>query len=209
MTTRTSTFLPMWHKLRDRYAQTQRRGQAWLARLAPRERRLLGIAAAVVGLALAWLIFIEPAMKSVRDLGVELPKLRAQAATVADLTARARGLRRGGEHTAGTLPTDAELRASLHQAGLSENQWSAAPAQPAAGTGAAADANPGLTLTFTEASSVAALRWLDGAPRDWRLVVTDVTLTRPRDADDRRLPGRLSGTATLVPYDAAPKAQAR
>lgn len=207
MTTRTSTFLPMWHKLRDRYAQYQRQGQAWLARLAPRERRLLGIAAAVVALALAWLVFIEPALKSVRDLGVELPKLRAQAATVADLTARARGLRRGGEHTAGTLPTDAELRASLHQAGLSDSQWSAAPAKPAAG--AAPDAPPGLTITFTEAPSVAALRWLDGAPRDWRLVVTDVTLTRPRDADDRRLPGRLSGTATLVPYDAAPKARAR
>jgi len=201
MTTRTSTLLPLWHKLRSRYAQVQRSTQAWLARLAPRERRLLGVAAAVVGLAVAWLALIEPALTSVRTLDAELPKLRAQAATVADLTARARGLQRGGAHTAGTLPSDAELRASLNQAGLAENQWSAAPADEGKAKA--------LTVTFKEASSAATLRWLDGAPRDWRLVITDASLTRPRDADDRRLPGRLSGSVTLAPYDAVQKSQAQ
>lgn len=202
MTTRTSTLQPALRKLGDRYARIRRDFQAWLARLAPRERRLLGAGAAVAGAAIVWLLLIEPAMKTVRDLGAELPKLRAQSATVADLTARARSLQRGGTATAGALPTDAELRASLRQSGLAENQWAVVPPDGKAD-------GQRLTLSFTEAPSVAALRWLDGAPRDWRLVVVDVDMTRPRDADDRRLPGRLSGTVTLMPYDAAQNAQPR
>jgi len=220
-----SSLLTAWRKLHARQAALAGRARAWLDRLAPRERRLLAAAAAVAAAALAWLVLVEPAWTAVRDLGRELPQLRAQAATVADLAARARALQRGGRRTAGALPTETELRASLQQAGIGAGQWevvarqagdassssaashTAASSAPGAVEPAAPPAAGTVALRFTEVSAAAALRWLDGAPRDWRLVVTSADLTRPRDADDRRLPGRLSGTVTLAPYDNAAAAR--
>ena len=48
----------------------------------------------MLGAALVWTLLIEPPLKTLNQYRDELPKLRAQAAQVADLTAQADLLRR-------------------------------------------------------------------------------------------------------------------
>ncbi|WZB61168.1 type II secretion system protein GspM [Achromobacter xylosoxidans] len=83
-----------WRASQQRYAPAVHRArQGWQA-LAPRERRLVQCAGAVLGAALVWTLLIEPPLKTLNQYRDELPKLRAQAAQVADLTAQADLLRR-------------------------------------------------------------------------------------------------------------------
>ena len=83
-----------WRASQQRYAPAVHRArQGWQA-LAPRERRLVLCAGAVLGAALVWTLLIEPPLKTLNQYRDELPKLRAQAAQVADLTAQADLLRR-------------------------------------------------------------------------------------------------------------------
>jgi len=186
-----NTLTPAWRGLYARYAAQRAQGLAWFQRLSPRERRLVLGLATVVLAALVWLILIDPAVNTITSARQALPGLRTQAATVASLTERARGLKRSSAaHAAGTLPSEAELRTSLRQAGLQDAQWSL-PAP--AGDGKS------VTVKFALAPAEPLLRWLDTAPNDWRLSVDNVELLRARDADQRRLPGKVNGTITLVP----------
>jgi len=180
------TLPPALRKHTAQAAESLQRLRAAHQRLAPRERRLVTAAAVLGGGALLFLLAIEPAWKSMRALQAELPALRVQAATVADLASRARALQRGASAGPAALPADAEVEASLQQTGMAADQW--AIERRDAGS---------LTLRFDAASAASALGWLDSAPRDWRLTLSELALVRPRDADDRRLPGRLSGTAVL------------
>ncbi|WYX59982.1 type II secretion system protein GspM [Achromobacter xylosoxidans] len=86
--------------------------------MAPRERLLVNGAAALLGAALVFTVLIEPALDSVRKLRDELPRLRSQAAMVADLTTQAATLRGKRTGPAATLPTAADIGASLDRAGL-------------------------------------------------------------------------------------------
>lgn len=165
-------------------ARARQRYQA----LAPRERRLLAGAALLLGAALVFVTLIEPPLNTMRKLHAELPALRAQAATVADLTAQAQALRRRAAAPAAALPAPAELGASLERAGLPAAQWTLG--EPEAG--------PGVLLTLKEAPASALLRWLDGGARDWGLAVQQVELTRAANAYGRPLPGLVNGKVVLV-----------
>ncbi|OZI78336.1 MULTISPECIES: type II secretion system protein GspM [Bordetella] len=172
------------------------RAAAWYRQRPPREQRLLAAAAAVAALALLFLVLIEPAWSAMRQAQRDLPALRVQAATVADLTAQVRAMQRHGAGSAApAMPTAEELSASLRREGLPDEAWTLAA--PAKSAGAAPE--PGVTLSLREAPSSALFRWLDTAARDWRLSVAQAELTRATNPAGRRLPGRLSGTLTLRP----------
>ncbi|KAG0773328.1 hypothetical protein G6F22_014964 [Rhizopus arrhizus] len=127
-----------------------------------------------------------------RKLQAELPALRTQAASVADLTAQARSLRQRSATPATAMPTSAELGASLERAGLPAGMWTLG--QPESGAG--------VQLALNQAPSSALLRWRDGAGRDWGLATHKVDLTRAANPNGRPLPG--------LPADAAtPDQQAR
>lgn len=204
--------------LRNALAPWQRRGASWYERLASwyrqrprREQRLLAIAAGVMGAAITFLVLIDPAWSTMTRAHRQLPELRAQAATVSDLTTQVRALRRQGGHNASDgTPSIEELTASLQREGLNEESWTLALAPAAsslntnnsqtAQTHGSQDltARQTITLTLNEASSSALFRWLDTAARDWRLSVVKADLTRALHATGRRLPGRLNGTVVLL-----------
>ncbi|MBO9356168.1 type II secretion system protein M [Bordetella petrii] len=176
----------------------RQRARAWYAHRPRREQQLLAGAGALAAAALVFLVLIEPAWSTLARARHELPGLRTQAAAVADLTAQVRALRRQGAGTANaSVPSVAELDASLRRAGLPDDSWSLSEAPMAAGASDRPAA--AISLALREAPSAALFRWLDTAARDWRLSVSDAELTRATLATGRRLPGRLNGTLTLLP----------
>jgi general secretion pathway protein M len=64
----------------------------WLA-MAPRERRLVAIAGGVLLLALVWLLFLQPAWRTVREAPPKLDQLDAQLQHMQRLAAEGRELR--------------------------------------------------------------------------------------------------------------------
>lgn len=65
----------------------------WWAGTAPRERRALQLAAAVLGLALVWGLAIQPAWRTLRTAPAQLDALDAELQTMQRLAAEARELR--------------------------------------------------------------------------------------------------------------------
>ena len=66
--------------------------QAW-AKLAPRERRGIALAAGAVGLALLWLLALAPALRSVQSLPGELERAELELQQMQALATEATGLR--------------------------------------------------------------------------------------------------------------------
>lgn len=78
----------------------RRAGQAWQG-LAPRERRLVAAAAVLVGLALLWLLAVQPAWRTLQRAPAEIDRLEAELQTMQRLAAEAQVLR-------GTTPVPPE-----------------------------------------------------------------------------------------------------
>ena len=131
---------------------------------------------------------IEPPLNTMRKLQAELPLLRGQAAAVADLTTQARALRQRSAAPVASLPTQAEVGASLERAGLPAAMW----------TLGTPESGKGLQLTLNQAPSSALLPWLDGAGQDWGLSTQQVELTRATNPNGRPLPGLVNGHVTLT-----------
>ncbi|MPT28462.1 MAG: type II secretion system protein M [Achromobacter sp.] len=156
--------------------------------LAPRERRLVTGTGLLLALALVFTLLVEPALDTARTLREELPRLRGQAALVADLTTQAAALRKHAAAPATALPTAADLGASLARAGLPADRWTLEP--PGQGDS--------VTLAVTELPASALLRWLEDSTADWGLAVRQVALTRATNANGRPLPGLVNGRVTLA-----------
>ncbi|MGE8682167.1 MAG: type II secretion system protein GspM [Achromobacter marplatensis] len=182
-----------WQSLRKPVDPALARARQRYEALAPRERRLVTGAAALLGSALVFVTLIEPPLNAMRKLQAELPALRTQAASVADLTAQARSLRQRSATPATAMPTSVELGASLERAGLPAGMWTLG--QPESGAG--------VQLALNQAPSSALLRWLDGAGRDWGLATHKVDLTRAANPNGRPLPGLVNGQVTLALPDKA------
>jgi len=183
----------VWQSVRKPVDPALARARQRYAALAPRERRLVTGAAALLGAAIAFVVFIEPPLNTVRKLQAELPALRTQAASVADLTSQARSLRQRSATPAASMPTPAELGASLERGGLPAGMWTLG--QPESGSG--------VRLELNQAPSSALLRWLEGAGRDWGLATQKVELTRAANPNGRPLPGLVNGQVTLALPDKA------
>jgi len=185
-----------WQSVRKPVDPALARARQRYAALAPRERRLVTGAAALLGAVIVFVVFIEPPLNTVRKLQAELPALRTQAASVADLTSQARSLRQRSAAPAASMPTPAELGASLERGGLPAGMWTLA--QPESGSG--------VRLELNQAPSSALLRWLEGAGRDWGLATQKVELTRAANPNGRPLPGLVNGQVTLaLPDKAGPR----
>lgn len=177
-----------WQSVRKPVDPALARARLRYQALAPRERRLVTGASALLGAAIAFVALIEPPLNTVRKQQAELPALRTQAASVADLTSQARSLRQRSAAPAASMPAPAELGASLERAGLPAGMWTLG--QPESGAG--------VQLTLNQAPSSALLRWLDGAGRDWGLATQKVDLTRAANPNGRPLPGLVNGQVTLA-----------
>lgn len=74
-------------------AQTREKARAWWKGRAPRERLAVLLAAGLVGLFLVWLIFVQPAWRTLREAPVRLDALDAQLQQMQRLAAESQGLR--------------------------------------------------------------------------------------------------------------------
>ncbi|CAB3738394.1 hypothetical protein LMG3458_05518 [Achromobacter deleyi] len=177
-----------WRAVRKPLAPAAERARQRYLALAPRERRLVNTAGALLGAVVVFTVLIEPALTTTRKLRDELPLLRTQAASVADLGAQAMALRGKAAAPAATLPAAADIGASLERAGLPADHWKLD--HPGQGDS--------VKLSLSEIPSSALLRWLENAAGDWGLAVKDVDLTRAANANGRPLPGLVNGSVTLA-----------
>lgn len=74
-------------------AQSRDRAQAYWRSRAPRERLALGAAAAVLGFFLVWLLFVQPAWRTLRETPAQLDALDAQLQQMQRLAAESQSLR--------------------------------------------------------------------------------------------------------------------
>lgn len=98
-------------------ALEQRRAQAreyWRTR-APRERLALAAMGGVLLFALAWLLFVQPALRTLRETPVQLERLEAQLQQMQTLAAEAQALR--GVAAVGIGQATAALRAATERLG--------------------------------------------------------------------------------------------
>jgi general secretion pathway protein M len=152
----------------------------WWASLATREKRLVGGGAALVSLALLWLVAFEPAFVGRQKLQAELPKLRGQLAQMEGLAAEARKL--AGQASQAT-DTPQQLRTQLEQS-----------IEAAGLKGAMSQLNVAgelIDLRFKGVGFAAWLGWFEGALRETRLRLVDVAVER------ETAPGVVSARLTL------------
>lgn len=171
-----------WHRRgAGRLATLWQRPQAWLVLrwqtrlqpllqhgrdrwhgLAARERLQLQCMAAVLLAALIWLLWVQPALHSLRYWGEALPRLRSQSVALQEVLAEVGGL----QVAPGNLPPAKRLAFSLDQAGL-------------AGRYRLQSRGAELELTFTPAvDAVRLTTWLLHAPAALGLTVQQLTLER-------------------------------
>lgn len=134
--------------------------------MAQRERRLVLVAGLVLLLAGGFLGLIEPALKGRANLLRELPGLRGQLAEVAALAVEARELSALPQSADGAQALRPVLERSVRAAGL----------QPR--LSALAVNGELLELRFTGVLFAQWLGWLEGALRETRLRVADLSVTR-------------------------------
>ena len=160
--------------------QLLERGVRWWASLQSRERRVLGAGAAVLGLALLYLVAFEPAYAGRERLGKELPALRAQVAQMEGLATEARRLA-GQASQAVDSPQQlkSQLEQSIEAAGLkgSLSQLSVS--------------GDLIELRFKGVQFAAWLGWFDTALRETRLRAVDMAVDR------EAAPGVVSARLTL------------
>jgi|SRR5690606_7710694 general secretion pathway protein M len=141
----------------------------WWRERAPRERRILVAGAAVLLVALVWLVAFEPAWAGRQRLAEELPTQRAELARMASMMEEARAL----EATTRTASTGGSVRASLEKslaaAGLAEGVQ-------------IEQRGDRYDLRFPAVPFAAWIDWVALAVRESRVRVVDAKLTRdPRD----------------------------
>ncbi|MBB3121876.1 type II secretion system protein GspM [Pseudoduganella violacea] len=148
--------------LRTSLAQYQARaGEFWNART-EQERKLLTIGGAVVGLALFYVLLVDPALSGRAKLNKELPELRQQAAELQALAVEAAAL--NGQPSVPPAPMSREsINTSLQARGLT--------AQNVMVTGEYAK------LEFKGVAFAGLVTWLDAMRRENQLTVQETTVT--------------------------------
>lgn len=168
-----------WHKAADQAAQ-------YWKQLAPRERRLLRAMAVVIAAAALYMIALRPAWRDIYRWQDELPRLRAQAATIDALVQEAQALKREQGRRIPANDMEEALRASLTRAGLGGTQRIEK-----------AEDGKGWRIVFDDASPAALFDWLAHAPALLHLRIARAHIARPSDALGRLIPARASGTLQL------------
>lgn len=139
--------------------------RTWWQGLSRRERAITAIGAALVSLALLYLVAFEPAWKARARLATELPRLRAQAAEVDALAQEAGRLKGAGV----AAQSPAAAKAALEQAAARGN------------LGAVRIAVMDERRVSVSAKGVPAaqwLAWLEQGARESRLRIAQVRMAR-------------------------------
>lgn len=139
--------------------------RAWWQGLSRRERAMSAVGAALAAAALLYLLAIEPAWKARVRLGVELPKLRAQAAEVDALAQEASRLKGAGVgvQSAGAARTALEQSAARGNLG---------------GIRVAVLDERRLTASAKGVPAWQWLAWLEQTARESRLRIAQVKISR-------------------------------
>ncbi len=146
--------------------------RAWWSSLPLRERRLVLLAGAVVGIFLAWSLAIVPAWRTVRDAPAQIDALDAQLQTMQRLAAESRELR-----SAPTIPAT----------------QSAAALQTAS-----ARLGDKAKLSLQGDRAVLTLEGVDSEPlRSWLAEARSGARARPIEAQLARGPQGFTGTVTV------------
>ncbi len=161
-------------------AQLLENGVRWWAGLQSRERRVLGGGAVLLGLALVYLVALEPAWVGRQRLEAELPKLRAQVAQMEGLASEARRL--SGQASQAT-DSPQQLKGQIEQ--------SAAAAGLKGALTQVAVSGELIDVRFKGVSFAAWLAWFDTALRETRLRAVDLAVER------ETAPGTVSVRLTL------------
>jgi general secretion pathway protein M len=152
--------------------------QRW-QQLQQRERRIVGVGAAVLVALLLYLFAFEPAWQGRQRMQAELPTLRAQLAQMEALATEARQL----AGSAGTRDTPEQFRQQLEQsiaaAGLRERVTQLTQAEQL------------MDLRFEAVGFAQWLAWFDMAVRETRMRVVDVAVERTAT------PGQVAARVTL------------
>ena len=140
--------------------------QKWNA-LSSRDRRMLGLAAGFLVLVFAWMVAFEPAWNGRQQLARELPTLRTELAQMDQLAAEARTAASAPQQSSeGASQLRDRIQDSLADAGLSSSV-------------AQLEVNGEIIeARFRQADFEKWLFWLDGAVRETRMRVVDVSVTR-------------------------------
>jgi general secretion pathway protein M len=135
--------------------------------LSSRDRRMLGIAVGFLVIVFAWMVAFEPAWEGRRQLARELPTLRSDLAQMDLLAAEARFAATSSQQTnESASQLRGRIEDSLADAGLSSSL-------------AQLDVNGEIIeARFRQADFEKWLFWLDGAVRETRMRVVDLSLTR-------------------------------
>lgn len=165
-------------------AVLRRRWQA----LAPRERRLLSIAALVIVLALLWWVLLAPAIATLRSAPAEHRRLDQQLAEMQALEAQARQLQ-GGTRLSATQALQ-QLETSL--------------AQQLGKSATLARQGDRATVTLTNAAAAPLQQWLAQVRANAHAVPIDLRITRgtaaagkPDAKADAAAPSHWSGSLVL------------
>jgi general secretion pathway protein M len=132
--------------------------EKWTA-LSLRERRMVQIAAAVVGLGLLYGFGIDPALRNISKLKADLPGLRTEAATVKALADEARRLTTLNKASAPA--SSSNLRADTEKSLRRLNLFDVA--KIASGDSGGSNS---LQINFTAASFGAVMEWINLAPSE-------------------------------------------
>ncbi|RYF71096.1 MAG: type II secretion system protein M [Comamonadaceae bacterium] len=160
------------------------RWQAWWAALAPREQRLLGGAALLVGLALLWWVALAPALRTLAAAPAEHARLDAQLQDMGALQAQARALQ--AQPRAHREESLRALESALRQS-LGPN------AQMQASGGDAV----GVALRTVPADALGA--WLAQARANARALPREVHLTRSQATPATALSSAMPGVVAAAP----------
>lgn len=149
-------------------SQIQQNATAFWVERNARERKQLGLAAAVVVWALLYLLFIAPAISGRAQLEKTLPELRQQAAELQSLAKQATAL---SSVTATPVPpmTRETIEASLTSKGLK--------AQTVAPAGEVAK------VQLSDVSFTGLLDWLDEIQKTSRITVVEANITAQPQTD--------------------------
>ena len=152
---------------------------AWAAR-DPRERRLILLAASVVGLALLWWVGLAPALRTLREAPAQRTALQAQAQQMQQLKVEANALK-----AMPRMGHDEALRA-----------LEASTQQRLGAQGQMSVIGDRVTVTLKEAPAGALANWLSDARVNARATPVEARLSRVGDASPGA-PVLWSGTLTL------------
>ncbi|MEO6271019.1 MAG: type II secretion system protein M [Lautropia sp.] len=135
--------------------------------LSARDRRMLALASGFMVLVFAWLVAFEPAWNGRQQLSKELPGLRTDLAQMDQLAAEARMASTSNRQT---NESAAQLRGRIEET-LADAGLSSSLAQLEVN-------GEMIEARFRQADFEKWLYWLDGAIRETRMRVVDLSITR-------------------------------